>query len=26
MCAGLFRAICQDIAEKSYEGLVLTQH
>ena len=21
-----FRAICQDIAEKDYEGLVLTRH
>jgi cyclohexanone monooxygenase len=23
---GPFRAICQDIAEKGYEGLVLTRH
>jgi len=25
-CAGPFCAICQDIAEKGYEGLVLTRH
>ena len=23
---GPFRAICQDVAEKGYEGLVLTRH
>jgi len=26
MRAGPFCAICQDIAEKGYEGLVLTRH